>query len=136
MECNPFSMTHQLELSSFCMNPLIYILIVSIQTNQFWPKLPSLIFIPIVILPYKETVWTLIKNVHHTKESPSPFSGMNVRPNYINLIFLIVARACFKINKANSEGHVLSKIKTFLSLALEGFIFDKTFLLVVYLLRN
>ena len=34
------------------------------------------------------------------------------------------------------EGHVLSKIKTFSCCALEGFIFDKTFLLGLYLLHK
>ena len=38
----------------------------------------------------------------------------------------------FKIDKANSEGHVLSKIKTNSCYELVCFIFDKTFLLVLY----
>ena len=42
----------------------------------------------------------------------------------------------FKIDKANSEGHVLSKIKTNSCYALVCFIFDKTFLLVLYPLHK
>ena len=42
----------------------------------------------------------------------------------------------FKIDTANLEGHVLSKIKTNSCYALVCFIFDKTFLLVLYPLRK
>ena len=40
------------------------------------------------------------------------------------------------MDKANSEGHVLSKIKTNSCYTLVCFIFDKTFLLVLYPLQK
>ena len=69
----------------------------------------------------------------HNKRGAGPIHLVECKAKPISFnSFYTSGVKVFKIDKANSEGHVLSKIKTNSCYALVCFIFDKTFLLVLY----
>ena len=73
----------------------------------------------------------------HNKRGAGPIHLVECKAKPISFnSFYTSGVKVFKIDKANSEGHVLSKIKTNSCYALVCFIFDKTFLLVLYPLQN
>ena len=116
---------------------LICIKIVSIQLGPFCTKFNSLIFILIVIPIYKENSLNINQECSHNKRGAGPIHLVEYKAKQISFnSFYTSGVKVFKIDKANSEGHVLSKIKTNSCYALICFIFDKTFLLVLYPLRK
>ena len=73
----------------------------------------------------------------HNKRGAGPIHLVECKAKPISFnSFYTSGVKVFKIDKANSEGHVLSKIKTNSCYALVCFIFDKTFLLVLYPLHK
>ena len=69
----------------------------------------------------------------HNKRGAGPIHLIECKAKPISFNSFYTSRVnVFKIDKANLEGHVLSKIKTNLCYALVCFLFDKTFLLVLY----
>ena len=73
----------------------------------------------------------------HNKRGTGPIHLLECKAKSISFnSFYTSGVKVFKIDKANSEGHVLSKIKTNSCYALVCFILDKTFLLMLYPLHN
>ena len=73
----------------------------------------------------------------HNKRGAGPIHLVECKAKPISFnSFYTSGAKVFKIDKANSESHVLSKIKTNSCYRLVCFIFDKTFLLVLYPLHN
>ena len=73
----------------------------------------------------------------HNKRGTGPIHLVECKTKPISFnSFCTSGVKVFKIDKANLEGHVLSKFKTNSCYTLICFIFDKTFLLVLYPLQS